>query len=883
MTEKPTRPPTGAEMPTAYDPQSVEPARYRQWLEGGYFHAPDAGREAHPYAIMMPLPNITGELHIGHALNNTLQDVLIRFRRMQGRLAMWMPGTDHASIAVHVVIERQLAREGLTRHDLGRDAFIERVWRWREQVGTRIYGQLRRMGFSCDWDRVTFTMDPGYHDAVLEAFIRLHDKGLVYKGERVVSWCPKDQTTVSDLEIAQVETETQLHRVLYRFADGGPDEGIAIATQRPETILADTAVAVHPDDDRYRHAVGRTVIVPLVDRPVPVIADERVDPDFGTGALKITPGHDPLDHEIGVDHGLAVLSVIGPDARLTDDAGPFAGLDRFEARERVVQALRERGVLLGSEPYRTSLPHCDRCGTVIEPRVMDQWFARQAEMAKRAARVVEDGTVRFHPERWTKVFLDWMRVAHDWNISRQLWWGQRIPAWYGPDGEIVAAREQPGPGWRQEEDIFDTWFSSAIWPFATLGWPEDTAALRTFYPGDVLVTDRGIIFLWVARMIMFGLELRGEVPFHDVYINPTVLNLEGRRMSKSLGTGVDPLELVDRSGADSLRFALVARCTGEQDLRFDEKMVADTRTFANKVWNIARFTVLNVAGDGGAPTPPAAGLELADRWILSRYARLQSRVTAALDAFEFSVAARSLYDFLWGELADWYVEWIKEPLRDPGRDAAAQRATLGYVLERTMRLLHPVMPHLTEEVWQRLPHQGDSIMVADWPESRQEWVDPSAEAEFGSLIEVVQAIRSLKGVLGLGHDARVVLQAPAAAAEAAALALVAEHGATLRSLARVSELDVGGPPPARAVAATAGAVEVLVELGPDDVAKARQRLSSRLQAVDRALAKAEAKLATPGFRAHAPVEVVAAQQARRDASRAERDTLRRHLETLPRS
>jgi len=867
------------EMPTAYDPQAVEPAWYQRWLDRGYFHAPDAGRAARPYAIMMPLPNITGELHVGHALNNSLQDLLIRFRRMQGHAAMWMPGTDHASIAVHVVIERQLAREGLTRHDLGREAFVERVWRWRDEVGTRIYGQLRRMGFSCDWDRVTFTMDPGYHDAVLEAFLRLHDKGLIYKGRRVVSWCPKDQTTVSDLEVEQVEADSRLHHVLYRFADGGPGEGIAIATQRPETILADTAVAVHPDDDRYRHAVGRTVVVPLVDRTVPVVADERVDRTFGTGALKITPGHDPLDHEIGADHGLAVITVIGADARLTGEAGPFAGLDRFEARERVVQALRERGALLASEPYRTSLPHCDRCGTLIEPLIMDQWFARQAEMAQRVARVVEDGTVRFHPERWTKVFLDWMRIAHDWNISRQLWWGQRIPAWYGPDGEVVAARDQPGPGFRQEEDIFDTWFSSAIWPFATLGWPDDTAALRTFYPGDVLVTDRGIIFLWVARMIMFGLELRGEVPFHDVYITPTVQNLEGRRMSKSLGTGIDPLLLVDRYGADSLRFALVARCTGEQDLRFDEKTVADTRTFANKVWNIARFAVLHA--DGGAPTPDPGEteLELADRWVLSRYARLQRKVTDALEGFEFSVAARALYDFLWGELADWYVEWIKEPLRDPDRAATAQRATLGYVLERTMRLLHPVMPHLTEEVWQRLPHEGESIMTAAWPEPREDLVDPSAESRFEVLMQVIQAIRSIKGDFGLGRDTGVVLRTSGDAATA----LVAGHRATLRSLARVSELGIGGEAPVRAVAAVAGAVEVLVELRPDDVAKARQRLLRELESVDRTLWRAEAKLANPGFRANARAGVVVAEERRRDTARSRRDALRRHLEALPAS
>jgi valyl-tRNA synthetase len=862
------------DMPSAYDPQTVEPAWYQRWLDAGYFHAPDGAER--PYTIMMPLPNITGELHIGHALNNSLQDLLIRYRRMQGHAAMWMPGTDHASIAVHVVMERQLAREGRSRHDLGREAFIERVWTWRDKVGTRIYEQLRRMGFSCDWDRTTFTLDPRYHDAVLEAFVRLFDKGLIYKGKRIISWCPKDQTTVSDLEIEQREADTHLHHVRYRFTDGGPGDGVTIATQRPETIVADTAVAVHPDDDRYSQAVGRTVVVPLVDRPVPVIADKRVEPSFGTGALKITPGHDPLDFEIGTDHGLEVLTVIGPDARMTGDAGPLAGLDRFEARDRAIQELRERGVLLESEPYRTSLPHCERCGSVVEPLIMDQWFARQADMATRVAHVVESGQVRFHPERWTKVFLDWMRVAHDWNISRQLWWGQRIPAWYGPNGEIVASKEQPGPEFRQEEDIFDTWFSSAVWPFATLGWPEETPALRTFYPGDVLVTDRGIIFLWVARMIMFGLELMDDVPFHDVYINPTVFDLQGRRMSKSLGTGIDPLQMVDRYGADSLRFALVARCTGEQDIRFDEKMVADTRTFANKAWNIARFAVINLEGGVPAEDPSELELGLADRWILSRYAHLQRKVSSALDGFDFAVAARSLYDFLWAELADWYVEWIKESLRDRP-DATAQRATLWYVLERTMRLLHPIMPHLTEEIWQRLPHQGETIMTADWPEPREQWVDPSAEADVEALMEVVRAIRSIKADFGLGPDAAVVVQST----DPAALALMAEHHAALRSLARVSEIDIGGEAPAQAVAVTAGAVEVLAELGRDTVDKARRRLLSELDSVERVLSAAEAKLANPDFLAKAPARVVATQEARRDAALAERDTLRRHLEALP--
>lgn len=864
------------EKPKVYDPHSVEARWYKFWMERGYFSA-DGDSEKDPYVIMLPLPNVTGKLHIGHALNNSLQDCLIRWRRMQGRNALWMPGTDHASIAVHVVIERRLAQEGKTRHDLGREAFLEHVWKWRDQVGTAIYGQQRRMGFSCDWARKTFTMEPGYYDAVQEAFIRLFNKGLIYKGKRIISWCSQDQTTVSDLEIETEETSSTLYQVRYLFDDGSPGDGVVIATQRPETIPADVAVAVHPDDPRYKQIIGRTVIVPLVGRRVPVIADSRVEERFGTGALKITPGHDSLDYQIGCDHGLNIISIIGKDARMTSEAGPLAGMERFEARAAAVAALEEEGVLENRENYTTTIPHCSRCGQVIEPLVLDQWFARQSVMAKGAARVVEEGRVRFHPQRWAKVYLAWMEAAHDWNISRQLWWGQQIPAWYGPDGEIVASKAQPGPEYIQEQDVFDTWFSSAIWPFGTLGWPNKTADLQRFYPGSVLVTARDIIFLWVARMIMFGLELRGAVPFTDVYINPTVLDIKGRRMSKSLGTGLDPLEVMDRYGADSLRFSLLSRCSGEQDVRFAEKMVADTRTFANKVWNIARFVSLNLNPGEKLHDPQGNALTVADRWILSRYARLERLVTQGLENFEFAMVSRGLYDFLWNEFADWYVEWVKVALRKETPRRQTVRSALAFVLGNAMKLLHPIMPHLTEEVWQQMPHEGESIMISPWPEARTEWIDEKAEAEMGLIIELIKTIRSMKADFGItSRSMPVVLLAR----ERPFPPVLERHTEEVCVLAKIDHLSLQGKRPSLAAATVVGPLEVIIGLSADEAQAARQRLAKELDAVNQNLRRVEAKLAREEFRAKAPTEIVSAEVAKQETGLVRREILQRYLEAL---
>ncbi|MDR7520823.1 MAG: valine--tRNA ligase [Armatimonadota bacterium] len=860
------------ERKTPYNPLAVEPRRYQEWLEGGYFHAPvDPTRR--PFCIMMPLPNITGSLHMGHALNHTIQDLLTRWRRMQGYNAMWLPGTDHASIATHVVMERELAKEGKTRFDLGREKFLEFAWQWKAKYGDLIYSQIRRMGNSCDWDRVTFTMDPAYYDAVIECFLRLYQKGYIYYGKRMINWCPKDLTSVSDLEVNYQTVQSHLWYVRYPGADGGG--GVVIATQRPETILADVAVAVHPDDERYAGLVGRQVIVPIVHRRVPVIADRRVDPAFGTGALKITPGHDPLDHEIGAAHGLPVLVILDERGRMTAETGAYAGMDRFEAREAVARDLEAAGLVERKEPYATNVGLCDRCRTVLEPYITDQWFCRMEALARPAIDVVRQGRVRFHPERWTKVYLDWMEHIHDWNISRRLWFGHRIPVWHCANGHQVAGRQAPvrcphcgGSDLQQEEQILDTWFSSAAWPFATLGWPKDTPDLRYFYPTSVLVTGRDIIFLWVARMIMFGLEFVGDVPFTDVYINPTVLNIQGRRMSKSLGTGLDPLDYVEQGyGADALRFALTLRCSqGQQDLRFGEKMLEDVRNFNNKLWNAARFVRMHLGDFTPAAGVRPAACSLFDRWIRSRYGRLIGEVTASLEAFDFDKVARALYDFVWSEYCDWYVELAKvdlyRPDLDPVRRLAIQH-TLWQVLEGTLRLLHPIIPHITEEIWQALPHQGKSIMIAPWPGLGDAEVDEAAEEGMATITAVVRAIRSMRADLGMAPQTPV---APVLRAGDRTRELLEAHRDYVATLARAPGLAFagGGVRPRWAVGTVVEGVEVSIEVAEADRARARRRLTAELAAAKAELDRTIRRLQDAAFLSRAPAEVVE-EDRRREA------------------
>lgn len=884
-------------LPTTYDPRQTEMARYRTWKASGYFRAlPDPARPKH-WAVMMPLPNVTGELHIGHALNNGLQDVLTRFRRMQGYNALYQPGTDHAGIATQNVVERALAADGIRREGLGREKFQERVWAWVRKYGDIIYTQLERLGISCDWDRRVFTLDPGYYDAVMEAFVRLYRRGLIYRGQYMVNWCPHDQSVISDLEVEHEEVNSHLWHVRYRGADGSP--GVVIATQRPETILADVAVAVHPEDDRYRGLVGGQVIVPIVDRRVPVIADRRVDPQFGTGALKVTPGHDPLDNEIGKDHALPVRVVLDPRGRMTPDTGRYAGMDRFDARAAIVADLQAQGLVERVEPYRTSVGHCDRCHTVIEPYISDQWFCEMKDLPRRAAEAIRAGRVRFHPERWTRVALDWLDNIRPWPISRQLWWGHRIPVWRcDACGERMAMTAPPaacpscgGTRLTQDPDVLDTWFSSALWPFATLGWPQETADLRYFYPTDVLVTDRGIIFLWVCRMLMFGLEFMDQVPFTDVYIHPTVLTMDGRRMSKSLGTGIDPLEMADARGygSDAVRFALVSRASqAQQDMRFGEKMIEDVRNFNTKVWNATRFVLLNLDGFDRAQSVPEAALCLPERWICSRYARLTGDVTAHLQNYEFDKAAGALYDFLWREYCDWYVEMAKVDLqkagsREPGAGSRrhAVQYTLWYVLSHTMKLLHPIMPFVTEEVWQALPHDGPSIMLAPWPARPRGWTDAAAEAQMALVMETVRGIRSLRADLQIPPAQVIPADVRVADAERRTLFQASRY---ISSLARVGPLQFrshSDPRPERSIVAALGRFDIFVPLaGVVDVPKQRTRLEAVLAELETDLHRLQQRLANREFVERAPAEVVGQQRQRADDLRAQQRRLRELLASL---
>ncbi|MBI4279478.1 MAG: valine--tRNA ligase, partial [Armatimonadetes bacterium] len=798
------------------------------------------------------------------------------------------PGTDHAGIATQNVVERDLAREGLTREDLGRERFLERVWRWKEQYGNIIAEQLKSMGCACDWDRFVFTLDPHYYDAVMEAFIRLHNKGYIYRGTYMVNWCPRCRTGISDLEVDHRETDSTLFYLRYPGQDGGA--GIVVATQRPETILADVAVAVHPDDERYRHLIGQAVTLPLVGRRLPIIADRRVQREFGTGAVKVTPGHDPLDYEIGRDHGLETLVALDEHGRMNDLAGRYEGMDRFACRAAIAEDLAQGGFVVRTEPYRTSIGHCDRCGTVLEPYISEQWFCRMKELAAPAIRAVEEGRVRFFPERWQRIFLDWMAEIRDWCISRQLWWGHRIPVWYCPCGEIVASKTSPAAcpacgatGLRQDGDVLDTWFSSALWPIATLGWPEETADLAYFYPTAVLATARDIIFLWVARMIMFGLEFRGDVPFRDVYINPTVLNIEGRRMSKSLGTGIDPLAQIARHGADALRFSLLLRCSqAQQDLRFSEKMVEDTRNFSNKIWNAARFVRMNLAGFRPDPTGGWHGhLDLADRWIRSRYARTVRDVTALLDAYEFDKACRALYDFVWSEFCDWYLELAKPALSGPRRAAVQQ--TLWGVLSGTMALLHPVMPFITEEVWQSLPrdHETPSLMVAQWPGFDPSLVDEEAEEAMGLLMDLVRAGRGIRADMHVPPGRRVDLVLVAPASRHSRLDQIRPAIAHLVRAGRVELRGSDGEKPSQAAAALVGDVEVHIPLaGVIDLGREMARLEAELARVETDLQRVRAKLNDREFVSRAPSEVIEREREREAALERRKQTVYRRKREL---
>ena len=891
-----------ANLPPRYEPASVEWRWYRFWEERGYFQAdPDPSRR--PYTIVIPPPNVTGVLTLGHVLNNTLQDILVRWRRMQGRNALWQPGTDHAGIATQSVVERMLDAEGTSRHALGRQRFLERVWQVKEKHNAAINEQLRRLGASLDWRRDRFTMDEGLSRAVREVFIRLYGKGLVYRDKFMINWCPRHRTALSNDEVEHRTIQGGLWWIRYPFPGG--EGGVTVATTRPETMLGDTAVAVNPDDERYRGVVGKTVVLPLMGREIPVIADPYVDKEFGTGALKITPAHDPNDFTIGRRHGLAAPCVIAPDGTMSDEAGAYRGLYRFECRRRVVEDLTRQGLLVKFEPHEHDVGHCYRCESIIEPYISLQWFVRMKPLAEPARQAAEDKRVRFWPPRWETMFYHWIDTVPDWPISRQLWWGHRIPAWYcqdcpdpslaaadrpaappyGAGGRPVVAAAPPdkcphcgGSRFVQDEDVLDTWFSSWLWPFSTLGWPDDTADLRYFYPTDTLVTGPDILGFWVARMIMAGIEFIGQVPFRDVYLHGIVRDEQGRKMSKSLGNSPDPIAVIEEYGADALRFSIILITASGQDAYYSNEKVAIGRNFANKLWNASRLVLTNLAEspDLADMSYSAGDLAPEDRWMLSRLNRVAGAVTDSLERFNFNEAAMAVYDFIWHELCDWYLEAIKPRIRSvdpagrPSRHAA--QGVVAHVLDAALRLLHPFAPFITEEVWHHLgrllPRRGalpgeggeaaESIMVAPWPQPDERWLDPEAEAAFAQVQDIIRAIRNIRKKMRLA-DRSPRLRVTLSVADPAAEGGIRASHALICDQAALDELSIGislPKPPACATAVLPGMEAYVALEGVIDLEAERGRLRDQLAKARGFLAGSDRKLANAAFLEKAPREVV---------------------------
>ena len=855
-------------IPKVYDPKTFEKKWYAYWEKNRLFHA-EVEPQKTPYSIVIPPPNVTGQLHMGHAMDNTLQDILIRWRRMQGYNALWMPGCDHAGIATQAKVEEALREEGLTRYDLGREKFLERVWVWKEKFGNRIMSQLRSLGSSCDWERERFTMDEGCSRAVREVFVSLYEEGLIYQGTRITNWCPRCHTALSDIEVEHETEVGHLWHLRYRFADS--DDYVEIATTRPETMFGDTGVAVHPEDVRYREMVGRTLILPIANRQIPLFADEYVDPTFGTGAVKVTPAHDPNDFDMGKRHGLEQIKVIENDGTMGEGAGRYAGMDRYACRKALVKELAALGVLVETEEHEHAVGHCSRCHTTVEPLVSKQWFVKMASLAKPAIEVVREGRIRFVPERFTKIYENWLENIRDWCISRQLWWGHRIPAWYCDDcGKVSVSRTDltacPACGsshLHQDEDVLDTWFSSALWPFETMGWPEKTPELQQFYPTRTLVTGYDIIFFWVARMVMMGLKFGGDIPFHHVFIHGLVRDSQGRKMSKSLGNGIDPVEVIDKYGADTLRFMLVTGNTPGNDMRFYWARVEAARNFANKLWNASRFMLMNLQGFDRSFVPKAEDYTLADRWILSRYARTSAVVTENLEKFELGEAARAIYEFIWGEFCDWYIELVKPRLyAEEGDSRRTAQYVLGYVLERTLRLLHPFMPFITEEIWQHIPHEGKSIMTAPWPTGEETWLDKENEASMAAIMEVIKAIRNMRAEVNAapGKKSEAILHF----SDAAQQAVFTANDGYLHALAEadpVTILSLTAERPENAMTAAAGGVEIYLPLkGLIDMEKETARLSKELDGLTKEIARTEGKLANEKFVTKAPVAVVAKER-----------------------
>lgn len=869
-----------SDMPTTYDPKAAEQKWYTYWMENEFFKA-GMRPDAEPYSIVIPPPNVTGMLHIGHALDFTLQDILIRVKRMQGYDTLWLPGTDHAGIATQTKVEQKLREQGISRHDLGREKFLEQVWAWKEQYAETIHGQWAKMGLSLDYSRERFTLDEGLTKGVRQVFVELYRKGLIYRGKRIINWDPFARTALSDIEVEYKEVNGHLYHLRYPLKDGSGF--ITVATTRPETMLGDTAVAVHPKDERYKELIGKTLVLPIIGREIPIVADDYVDKEFGSGAVKITPAHDPNDFEVGQRHNLPQINVMDESGTMNAEAGPYQGQDRSECRNNIVADLKEQGVLISIEDHVHQVGHSERSGAVIEPYLSTQWFVKMQPLAEAAIAAQKDGDgVKFVPERFEKTYLNWIENVRDWCISRQLWWGHRIPAWYSEStGEVFVAyteeeaREISGlDDLKQDEDVLDTWFSSNLWPFATLGWPdEENSDYQRYYPNNVLVTGYDIIYFWVARMIFSALEFTGKNPFSDVLMHGLVRDAEGRKMSKSLGNGIDPLDVIEQYGVDAMRYMISTGSTAGQDLRFRIEKVEQARNFANKIWNASRFALMNLEGVSFADIDITGELTTADRWILHRLNETSRDITRLIDSYEYGETGRLLYNFIWDDLCDWYIEFAKLSLY--GADAAAKAKTqsvLAYVLDRTLRLIHPFMPFITEEIWQHLPHEGETITLAQWPEYDAALENPEAVAEMNLLMDVIRAVRGIRAEVNVPMSKKVELIIKAGSAET--LSIITRNDNYIGRFCNTSSFEAGMNPqtPDKVMSAVVTGAELLLPLsGLIDIEQEIIRLEKEVQTLNSEVERVEKKLGNQGFVAKAPAKVIEEERAKQADYSAKRE------------